>query len=268
MSSTKCYTVRLNRRYDLDLIALDKHPDFSFSKFFKMAMIAWARGDNNFFISPPERKVNITGEIDNVLKHFTLSKEDEADVIEVLDKIKKGYGNSAMKIIFRSYLRYQYISPFLYYDNLNIKAYSQPLKQPSIQSETVTDKSSYPTIPNNNNILTSVTSSPDIPIGLSNNNNDLPVNNEDASLGIKINKSDYIPVPDNSKTLQPINTEENPYTSSSTSDIKDSTIVTQIESFSHNEDIVDMYSSIVTEQYIQDDDDDEVLGLFVGLTNS
>lgn len=105
------YTVRLNWKTDLDLIAMYMHPDFNFSKFMKMAVTAYARGDDSFYIIPPERKCEI-GALKNVAVHFRLSEETEADVIDFLARIREGHGCSAMKIIFRTYMKYPYLEPY------------------------------------------------------------------------------------------------------------------------------------------------------------
>lgn len=105
------YTVRLSWKTDLDLIAMYMHPDFNFSKFLRMAVTAYARGDDSFYIIPPERKCEI-GALKNVAVHFRLSEETEADVIDFLSKIREGQGCAAMKIIFRSYMKYPYLDPY------------------------------------------------------------------------------------------------------------------------------------------------------------
>ncbi len=48
------YTVRLNWKTDLDLIAMFKHPDFNFAKFMRMAIVAFVRGDDDFYIISKE----------------------------------------------------------------------------------------------------------------------------------------------------------------------------------------------------------------------
>lgn len=119
-------TVRLSWRHDLDLIALAKHPDFEFAKYMKMSLIAFARGDKGFFISPPERQVQYQEQLDNTTIHFRLSSDKEADVIEMIHNMREGYRNSAMKNIFRSFLKYVYMNPYFYnseYGNVKIHAF-------------------------------------------------------------------------------------------------------------------------------------------------
>ena len=106
------YTVRLNWKTDLDLIAMFKHPDFNFAKFMRMAIVAFVRGDNDFYIIPPERKCNV-GYLDSVEVHFRLNYETESDVITFLTTVKKGQGCTFFKLVFRSYLKSFYFAPFL-----------------------------------------------------------------------------------------------------------------------------------------------------------
>lgn len=106
------YTVRLNWKTDLDLIAMFKHPDFNFAKFMRMAIVAFVRGDNDFYIIPPERKCNV-GYLDSVEVHFRLNYETESDVIAFLTTVKKGQGCTFFKLVFRSYLKSFYFAPFL-----------------------------------------------------------------------------------------------------------------------------------------------------------
>ena len=106
------YTVRLNWKTDLDLIAMFKHPDFNFAKFMRMAIVAFVRGDDDFYIIPPERKCDV-GYLDNVEVHFRLNYETESDVIAFLTTVKKGQGCTFFKLVFRSYLKSFYFAPFL-----------------------------------------------------------------------------------------------------------------------------------------------------------
>lgn len=106
--------VRLYTRHDLDLIALKKNKYFDFNKCLKLAVIAWARGDNYSIPSPPTSTENVFFELKPVALHFTLGKNEE-DVIEKLKNIKYGYRNSFLKNLFRYYMCSPELS--IYYDN-------------------------------------------------------------------------------------------------------------------------------------------------------
>ena len=110
--------VRFYWQHDLDLIALAVHPDFDMGKWFKKAMIAWARGDEEFIIPLPDKPQPFSTELNNTNIHFRLSPQKEDDVIAKLNGIRTGFRNSAIKLIFRSYLDKPYLMPYF-----NIQTY-------------------------------------------------------------------------------------------------------------------------------------------------
>lgn len=112
MAKYASYTIRLNWKMDLDLIAIFKHPDFNFAKFLRMSIVAFVRGDDSFYIIPPERKCEV-GKLDNVEVHFRLNYETESDVIAFINKVKAGQRCVFIKHVFRFYLRGFYYYPFL-----------------------------------------------------------------------------------------------------------------------------------------------------------
>lgn len=104
--------VRFYWQHDLDLIALAVHPDFDMGKWFKKAIIAWARGDEDFTIPLPDKPQPFFTELNNTNIHFRLSPQKEDDVISKLNGIRTGFRNSAIKLIFRSYLDKPYLMPY------------------------------------------------------------------------------------------------------------------------------------------------------------
>lgn len=103
--------VRFYWQHDLDLIALNMHPDFDMGRWIKRAVIAYARKDWDFYIPLP-RSMPYTVELGNCCTHFRLSPEKDADVIEFLNGFRSGFRNSAIKIILRRFLQDIYIDPF------------------------------------------------------------------------------------------------------------------------------------------------------------
>ena len=113
-------TVRLYWQHDLDLVALSIHPEFDIGKWIKRAVIAWAREDKSFYIPSPLFPQPYSAKIESTTIHFKLSPEKEADVISCIHGIRTGFRNSAMKLIFRTYLRSPYMAP--YYDSETFQA--------------------------------------------------------------------------------------------------------------------------------------------------
>lgn len=113
-------TIHLNWQYDLDLIALKKHPDFEFGKWAKKAVIAWARQDEDFFIPLPERPISFSTELTNTTAHFRLSSTEE-DVLKVVLGIRYGFRGSLVKNIIRHYLPTPYIAPYYNTETYRVK---------------------------------------------------------------------------------------------------------------------------------------------------
>lgn len=117
---SKNFTIRLYWQYDLDLIALAKHPDFQFSKWIKEAIVAWAKGDADFYIPLPERKFPFSTELTNTTLHCNFSDND-IEAIQCLNNIRTGFRNSAVKLIFRMYLREPYMAPYFNDETFKVK---------------------------------------------------------------------------------------------------------------------------------------------------
>lgn len=103
--------VRFYWQHDLDLVALNMHPDFDMGRQMKRAITAYARSDWDFNIPLP-RSMPYSVELGNCCTHFRLSPEKDADVIAFLNGFRSGFRNSAIKIIFRKFLQGIYIEPF------------------------------------------------------------------------------------------------------------------------------------------------------------
>ena len=102
--------VRFYWQHDLDLIALAKNPEFSIGIWMKKAVIAYARGES-FRIPLPINTLPAT-ELTSCITHFGLNPNTEQDVIDVLNGFRSGFRNSALKIIFRTYLDVPKLDPF------------------------------------------------------------------------------------------------------------------------------------------------------------
>lgn len=104
--------VRFYWQHDLDLVALNMHPDFDMGPWMKRAIVAYARGDEDFYIPLP-RSMPYSVELDNCCTHFRLTPGKDDDVIAILNGFRSGFRNSTIKIIFRQYLKDFYLDPFL-----------------------------------------------------------------------------------------------------------------------------------------------------------
>ena len=139
------YTVRLYWQHDLDLIALYAHPDFPMAGWIKRAVTAWARNTDHFSIPLPVNAPNKTVSLHNATLHFRLSVHSDEDVIMKLNSIRKGFRNTAVKLILRNYLEKQYISPFYYSDLYDVKLPSFVAEKEEVKN--TSPKSTHNNIP-------------------------------------------------------------------------------------------------------------------------
>ena len=102
--------VRFYWQHDLDLIALAKNPEFPIGIWMKKAVIAYARGES--FRTPLPTNTLPATELTSCITHFGLNPNTEQDVIDVLNGFRSGFRNSALKIIFRTYLDVPKLDPF------------------------------------------------------------------------------------------------------------------------------------------------------------
>lgn len=147
-------SVRFYWQHDLDLIALTVHPNFDFSGWFKRAIIAWVRGEE-LTIPLPLEPQPFTVNMENKKICFYLSPENDDDVIKALQEIRKGYRNSAMKLIFRTYLERPYLEPYYNEQTFIAKVRGGNAAEKSTPTNMIVPKSkSYPnnvTVQNNIN---------------------------------------------------------------------------------------------------------------------
>lgn len=106
-------TFRLHRQHDMDLIVLYRNKNWGFTRELKKALIAYA---NDLPYTPPPFEDTLTaGYVDtSITFHISLSPTDEKQkrVLNLLDDIRYGYGNSFVKALFRSYLPVLPLSAF------------------------------------------------------------------------------------------------------------------------------------------------------------
>lgn len=95
-------TIRLYKRYDIDLLSLYHNSEFKFKEFFKSAVRNYIRGT--------PQKIQIPEPQDDTFSYETIQfqlnfhpKEDQ-DVIAWIRNIKAGYKNSILKNMFRNSL--------------------------------------------------------------------------------------------------------------------------------------------------------------------
>ena len=110
-------TMRLYRIHDLDLLYLYKLPDFSIQKAIKSALKAYL-AEQDLTIDYPI--------VDDLLLpktamiHIYLSEKKDAEIIAWLKNVSKGYRNSLLKNIFRSYLKEPSVEPYLLDNNIQM----------------------------------------------------------------------------------------------------------------------------------------------------
>lgn len=106
------YMIRLYRAHDLDLVALLERREFSIQRAAYAALKAYC-GGQAFVISQPPAKT-VQGKIKRTYgRKLILDSEKDAEVIEVLEKITKGYRNNFIKNILRLYIREPLTESFL-----------------------------------------------------------------------------------------------------------------------------------------------------------
>ena len=93
-------TIRLYKRYDIDLLTLYHHPDFCFKKKFRQAIQGYIREEPMKFSLPDPS--------DNTFPYetvaFQMNLKDEKD-LQFIKNIKSGYRNCILKNIFRNSLQ-------------------------------------------------------------------------------------------------------------------------------------------------------------------
>lgn len=128
-------TIRLYKRYDIDLLSLYHNSEFKFKESFKSAVRNYIRGT--------PQKIKIPEPQDDTFSYETIQfqlsfhpKEDQ-DVIRWIQNIKAGYKNSILKNMFRNSLCGIY-----YYYTMNVHRADEmlTLNQKSAEAATNDDK--------------------------------------------------------------------------------------------------------------------------------
>jgi hypothetical protein len=106
--------LRLYRQHDLDLLYLHKSKEFSMQKNVKLALRAYINGQQ-LTITVPD--VAVTKTLPRLSQfHIFLSEKEDADIIEWLEKVSKGYRNSLIKNILRHYMSDIMVNPYFEID--------------------------------------------------------------------------------------------------------------------------------------------------------
>lgn len=116
-------TIRLYWQQDPDLIALFKNPSFDFNGAMKKTILAYASGSPFTISLPPP--VSLEDEMmlidDCVVTHVYLNEAKDKDAIDAIHTFRYGYINSALKILFRSYLENPFLDPLYTESNYQVK---------------------------------------------------------------------------------------------------------------------------------------------------
>ncbi len=106
-------TVRLYRRYDMDLIHLSNYDDFSVVKTAKACLVAYAKGEAYKYRRPTGKYTN---SFDSTYRYsITLNEksEDEKKVIDLLSCIKGYHKNAFIKNLIRGYLLFPALEAYI-----------------------------------------------------------------------------------------------------------------------------------------------------------
>ncbi len=116
-------TIRLYWQQDPDLIALFKNPSFDFNSEMKKTILAYAAGSPLTISLPPP--VSLEDEMtlidDCIVTHVYLNEAKDKDAIDAIHTFRYGYINSALKILFRSYLENPFLDPLYTESNYQVK---------------------------------------------------------------------------------------------------------------------------------------------------
>lgn len=103
-------TMRLYRAHDYDLMYMRALMGKNISTVVKEALVAYVRKQKTDRIDiDPAEELIVTKVSKNTQFHVYLSQKTDADIIAYIQSIKKGYRNSALKNILRSYLSHGYM---------------------------------------------------------------------------------------------------------------------------------------------------------------
>ena len=109
----KKYFIRLYRAHDLDLITFVQTHRFNLNHAIYVALTSFSNNEVFIIAVPPKRDV-VVSKLKRVYSYtLVLDVEKDIKVIQVLDKIKKGYKNNFIKNLLRLYLCYPLAEAFL-----------------------------------------------------------------------------------------------------------------------------------------------------------
>lgn len=98
-------TIRLYRQHDMDLINLYRRKHFNFKKEMKNALVAYASGRIYEIVLPDEEpEGGYVPKVISIQLSLNPQKEDEANLITLINNAKNGFKNSFLKTIFRASL--------------------------------------------------------------------------------------------------------------------------------------------------------------------
>lgn len=141
-------TIRLYKRHDLDLLEIKNREGFEMEKQIKKILAAYASGQS-YYIELPEKTIvkNLPADCRIQIK---LSQKDQ-NIIDFVKKIRPGVRNSAIKMIFRSYLPCINIRPYFISEDANFikknekdQPQERPEKKVTAIKETTTKKDETP----------------------------------------------------------------------------------------------------------------------------
>lgn len=100
----KSYTIRLYRTHDRDLITFIETHQFNIVKAVYCALTAFSKGESFVISIPPEREDGQITLARIYTRLLTLDTEEDAEAIEIMDKLKDGSKNNFLKNLLRLYL--------------------------------------------------------------------------------------------------------------------------------------------------------------------
>lgn len=129
---TMILTIRLYKRHDLDLLEIKNRDGFEMEKQIKKVLAAYASGQS-YNIKLPEKTIvkNLPADCRIQIK---LSQKDQK-IIDFVKEIRPGVRNSAIKMIFRSYLPCINIRPYFISEDANCLIKKNVEDQPQVRPE-------------------------------------------------------------------------------------------------------------------------------------
>lgn len=110
--------MRLYKQRDLDLICLYQTDGFSFQKNIKKVLKAYVHNEPLVIEIPNDICVNKIPR--STTFHINLSEKEDDEIIKWINSLQKGYRNSALKNVFRSYFSKPIVKPYLINSQVSI----------------------------------------------------------------------------------------------------------------------------------------------------